>query len=209
MMRVLLVDDHAVVREGLKRILAEVPEIVVAREAGTAAEALEATRSDTYDVVLLDVSLPDGNGFDILTHLKDAHPTLPVLIFSVHAERQYVARALQLGAAGYLTKRSAPQELVTALSHVVQGKRYISAALIEHVIDLLTEAHRAGHATLSEREDQVLRRLASGQTMKEIAYELSLSIKTVSTYRTRLLKKLGLRTTADLVRYALQQELVQ
>lgn len=209
MMRVLLVDDHAVVREGLKRILADVPDIVVVREAGTAAEALEATRTETYDVVLLDVSLPDGNGFDILKDLKEAHPTLPVLIFSVHAERQYVARALQLGAAGYLTKRSAPQELVTALYRVVQGERYISSALIEHVIDLLSEPHRAGQTTLSEREDQVLRRLASGQTMKEIAYDLSLSIKTVSTYRTRLLKKLGLRTTPDLVRYALQQGLVE
>jgi two-component system invasion response regulator UvrY len=209
MMRVLLVDDHVVVREGLKRILADVPEIVVVREAGTAAEALEAMRTETYDVVLLDVSLPDGNGFDILEHLKDTHPTLPVLIFSVHAERQYVARALQLGAAGYLTKRSAPQELVTALAHVVQGKRYISAALLEHVLDLLTETHRTGQATLSERENQVLRRITSGQTLKEIAYDLSLSIKTVSTYRTRLLKKLGLRTTADLVRYALQQEMVE
>jgi two-component system invasion response regulator UvrY len=209
MMRVLLVDDHAVVREGLKRILADVPEIVVVREAGTATEALEATRTETYDVVLLDVSLPDGNGFDILKHLKEKHPTLPILIFSVHAERQYVARALQLGAAGYLTKRSAPRELVTALYRVVQGERYISSALIEHVIDLLSEPYRAGQTTLSEREDQVLRRLASGQTMKEIAYDLSLSIKTVSTYRTRLLKKLGLRTTPDLVRYALQQGLVE
>jgi DNA-binding NarL/FixJ family response regulator len=206
MMQLLLVDDHMVVREGVKRMLADVPDIVVAGEAEHAQGAYAALASASYDLVLLDISLPDGgNGFDILRHLKETYPTLPVLIFSVHPERQYVIRALQAGAAGYLLKNSAPQELITALWQVTQGKQYISTALVGHLVQAIREPNGPVLPPLSPRELQVLRLLAAGAAMKEIAYDLSISAKTVSTYRRRLLQKLGLRTTADLIRYAVEQ----
>lgn len=209
MIRLLLIDDHAVVREGVKRILANVSDIEVACEAATAQETAEALATESYDAVLLDISLPDGNGFTVLQHLTATYPHLPVVIFSVHPERQYVVRALQAGAAGYLTKNSAPKELVAALRQVTQGETYISATLVGHLVTEVTERDALLHPRLTERETQVLQRLAAGSTMKEIAYELSLSVKTVSTYRTRLLKKLRLHTTADLIRYAIRQGLVE
>ncbi len=210
MMRLLLVDDHIVVREGVKRILADVPDIVVAGEAGRAQEAYAALAAAAFDIVLLDISLPDGdNGFDILQHLHKTYPTLPVLIFSVHPERQYVVRTLQAGASGYLLKSSAPQELLTALRQVARGEHYVSTALLGHLMHEITATDRPLHTTLSRREEEVLRQMATGHALKEIAYALGVSVKTVSTYRLRLLKKLHLRTTAELIRYALQHKLVE
>jgi DNA-binding NarL/FixJ family response regulator len=209
MMRLLLVDDHAVVREGVKRILTTVPDIAVVGEAENVQEAYAVLAAAPVDLVLLDISLPAGNGFDVLMHLQETHPTLPVLIFSVHPERQYVVRALKAGAAGYLLKSSAPRELVTALQRVAQGERYVSAALVGQLVHEIAATDTPLHTTLSQREAQVLRMLTTGAALKEIAYELALSVKTVSTYRQRLLKKLRLRTTADLIRYALQHGLAE
>jgi two-component system invasion response regulator UvrY len=208
-MRILLVDDHAVVREGVKRILAGEPDIIVAAEAEHAKEVYEALAAGAFDLVLLDISLPDHNGFKILKHLHTTYPDLPVLIFSVHPERQYVVRALQEGAAGYLLKSSAPRELVTAIQTISQGERYISAALVPHLIHEVAETEKPLHATLTPREAQVMRRLVAGRAQKEIAYELGLSVQTVSTHRRRLLNKLHLHTTGDLVRYAIEHGLTE
>lgn len=209
MIHLLLVDDHAVVREGVKRMLASTPDIVVEGEANNASEASAALAAGIFDMVVLDISLPGGSGLEVLRQLRDTHPTLPVLIFSVHPERQYVVRALKMGATGYLLKSSAPEELVTAMRKIAQGERYVSAALVEHLVDEIAEPDRPLYLTLTPREEQVLHLMAGGSAMKEIAYALSLSVKTVSTYRTRLLKKLHLQTTADLIRYAIQHRLVE
>jgi two-component system invasion response regulator UvrY len=209
MIRLLLIDNHAVVREGVKRILAGEPDITVAAEAECAPEVYEALAAGTFDLVVLDISLPDHAGLDILNHLHTTHPDLPVLIFTEHLERPYVVRAFKEGATGYLLKSSTPRELVTAIRQSCQGKRYISAALVNHLIREVAETERPPHATLSPREDQVLRLLAAGQTLKEIAYELGLSVKTVSTHRRRVLNKLRLHTTAELVRYALRHGLTE
>lgn len=208
-MRLLLVDDHAVVREGVKRILAGVPDIVVAGEAEHAREVYEMLAADAFDLVLLDVSLPNHNGLEILKHLHTAYPDLPILIYSVHPERQYVVRALQEGAAGYLLKSSAPRELVTAIRHIAQGERYISAELVHHLVHEVAGTERPLHAALTPREEQVMRGLVAGQALKEIAHEMGLSVKTISTHRRRLLDKLRLDSTADLVRYAIQHGLAE
>jgi two-component system invasion response regulator UvrY len=209
MTHVLLVDDHAVVREGVKRILAGVPDIVVAGEAEHARDVYAALATDAFDLVLLDVSLPQHNGLEILTHLHSAYSDLPVLIFSVHPERQYVVRALQEGAAGYLLKSSAPRELVTAIRKIAQGERYVSSELVDHLMHEVAGTESPLHESLTPRERQVMHRLVTGQALKEIAYELGLSIKTVSTHRRRLLDKLRLNNTPDLVRYAIQHELTE
>lgn len=209
MIRLLLVDDHAVVREGVKRILDGVPDIMVAGEAERAREVYEALAADAFDMVLLDVSLPQHNGLEILTHLHTAYPDLPILIFSVHPERQYVVRALQEGAAGYLLKSSAPWEMVTAIRQIAQGKRYISAELVDHLAHEVAGTERPLHAALTPREEQVMHKLVAGQALKEIAHELGLSVKTISTHRRRLLDKLRLQTTPDLVRYAIQHGLAE
>ena len=207
--RVLIADDHATLRAGVKRFLADTADLVVAREAGTAQEILEAVAAKVCDVVLLDISLPGRDGLDVLKQLKQLDPTLPILMFSVHAEDQYAVRALKTGAAGYLTKNSAPEVLITALRKVAQGGRYISPALAERLaIEVTGYMDKPLHTALANREYQVLLMLAGGQTIKEIATHLSLSVKTVSTYRTRILQKLRLKTTADLIRYALSQQLV-
>lgn len=208
-MHILLVDDHAVVREGVKRILAGEPDIVVAAEAEQAQEVYAALAAGAFDLVLLDVSLPDHNGLEILKHLHATHPDLPVLIFSVHPERQYVVRALQEGAAGYLLKSNAPRELVVAIRKISQGERYISATLVSHLIHEVAETEKPLHAALTPREAQVMRRLVAGWAQKEIAYELGLSVQTISTHRRRLLHKLRLHTTADLVRYAIEHGLAE
>jgi two-component system invasion response regulator UvrY len=209
MMRLLLVDDHAVVREGVKRILAGEPDIVVAGEAERAQEVYEALAASAYDLVLLDISLPDHSGLEVLNSLRTTYPDLSVLIFSVHPERQYVVRALKDGAAGYLLKNSAPRELVVALHKISQGERYISETLVHHLVHEIAETEKPLHATLSPREAQVMDLLVAGQSLKEIAYQLGLSIKTISTHRRNLLDKLHLRTTAELVRYAIKQGLVE
>ena len=209
MTRLLLVDDHAVVREGVKRILASAPDIVVAGEAEHAQEVYEALAADAFDMVLLDVSLPQHNGLEILTHLHTAYPDLPVLIFSVHPERQYVVQALQRGAVGYLLKSSAPRELVTAIRQIAQGERYVSAELVNHLIHEVAGTEKPLHAALTPREKQVMHRLVAGLALKEIAHELGLSVKTISTHRRRLLGKLRLDNTPDLVRYVIQHGLAK
>jgi two-component system, NarL family, invasion response regulator UvrY len=206
---VLVVDDHATVREGIRRFLADTPDLVVAREACMASEVLEGVAAGDCDVVLLDISLPGRDGLDILKELKQRHPTLPVLMFSVYAEEQYAIRALKTGAAGYVTKSSEPEILITALRKVAQGGRYVSASLAERLaMEITTDVDKPLHATLANREYQVLLMLGEGKTVKEIASMLALSVKTISTYRTRILHKLRLNTTADLIRYAMSQQLL-
>ena len=208
--RVLVADDHATVREGIRRFLADTTDLKVTREASTASEIFEAVAAGDCDAVLLDISLPGRDGLDVLKELKQRYPMLPVLMFSVYAEEQYAIRALKTGAAGYVTKNSEPEVLVTALRKVVQGGRYVSASLAERLAqEITTDAAKPLHATLANREYQVLLMLGEGRSVKEIASTLALSVKTISTYRTRILHKLHLQSTADLIRYTLSHQLLR
>jgi DNA-binding NarL/FixJ family response regulator len=199
----LIVDDHAVVRQGLLRILAESPDRWTGEEAGAAGEALELIKARSYDAVILDISLPDMNGLEALRAIKALKPNLPVLILSVHSEDQYAVRALRWGASAYLTKDSATEELLKALAAVLRGRRYIGTSLAEKLVDALDGGSgRPAHETLSDREFEVFERMARGRTVGEIAAELFLSPKTVSTYRRRILEKLNLETTAQVIHYA-------
>lgn len=210
MIRVLIGDDHAVVREGIKRILAETDDLVVVGEAAQGQEVLTKVASEAWDVVLLDISMPGRNGLEILQHLHGLRPALPVLVFSMHPEDQYAVRAFRAGAAGYLTKDSLPEELVSAIRKVIGGGRYVSSPLAEHlVLEIRRDVVAPPHAALSNREYQVLCLLASGKTVTEIARELSLSVKTVSTHRSRILQKMRMRTNAELIHYAIRQQLVE
>jgi two-component system invasion response regulator UvrY len=208
-MRILIADDHAVFRRGLTETLGEAFSRVTFGEAKTAQETLEYVRRQDWDVVILDISMPGKSGLDILDDLHRLRPKLPVLLLSMHPEGQYARRALKSGAAGYLTKESVPEELKEAVRRVRAGGRYVSAALAEKLaFDLRREADTPVHELLSDREFQVLRMIASGRTVKQIADEIALSVKTVSTYRARILLKTGMKTTAELIRYALQSQLV-
>jgi DNA-binding NarL/FixJ family response regulator len=209
MIRALITDDHAVVRRGLKELLTDSRKIEVLGEASTAREALDHVRSGRWDVVILDINLPDRNGLDLLRDLKREKPDLPVLILSVCSEDQFAVRALRSGAAGYLTKASAPAQLVDAVEKVAGGGRYVSPAVAERLA-VLVGSDREGmpHETLSEREYQVTRMLASGKTVSQIADEMNLSVKTISTYRSRVLDKMGMRTNAELTYYAVRNQLV-
>jgi two-component system invasion response regulator UvrY len=208
-MRILIVDDHAVVRRGLKETLGEAFPRATFAEAKSAEETLVHARRQDWDVVILDISMPGKSGLDILDDLHRLRPKLPVLLLSIHPEEQYARRALKSGAAGYLTKDSVPEELKEAVRRVHGGGRYVSAALAEKLaFDLRKGADTPIHELLSGREFQVLRMIASGRTVKQIADDISLSVKTVSTYRARILEKLGMKTTADLIRYAIQARLV-
>jgi DNA-binding NarL/FixJ family response regulator len=178
-------------------------------EANTAHQALDCVRGQDWDIVILDISMPGSSGFDILHDLKRLRPKLPILFLSMHPEEQFARRALKSGAAGYLTKESVPEELKEAVRRVLTGGRYVSATLAESLAyDLRGGAEKPIHELLSDREFQVLRMIASGKTVKEIADEIALSVKTVSTYRARVLEKTGMKTTAELIRYALQNHLV-
>jgi two-component system invasion response regulator UvrY len=208
-MRFLIADDHAVVRRGLKETLGEAFPRATFGEAKTAEETLEHARRQDWDVVILDISMPGKSGLDILDDLHRLRPKLPVLLLSIHPEEQYARRALKSGAAGYLTKESVPEELKEAVRRVQSGGRYVSAALAEKLaFDLRRGADTPLHELLSGREFQVLRMIASGRTVKQIADEISLSVKTISTYRARILEKTGMKTTAELIRYAIQTRLV-
>ena len=208
-MRVLIADDHAVFRRGLRDTLAEAFSKVTFGEARTAQEALDQVRRQDWDVVILDISMPGKSGLDILDDLKRMRPKLPILLLSMHPEQQFARRALKAGAAGYLTKDGVPEELKTAIKKIAAGGRYVSAALAEKLaVDLREGADLPLHELLSDREFQVLRMIAAGKSVKEISEDLSLSVKTVSTYRTRILEKTGMKTNADLIRYALQTQLV-
>ncbi len=208
-MRVLIADDHAVFRRGLKETLAEAFSRVTFGEARTAQETLEHVRGQDWDVVILDISMPGKSGLDILDDLKRLRPKLPILLLSMHPEQQFARRALKSGAAGYLTKDSVPDELKVAVKKIAAGGRYVSATLAEKLaVDLREGAETPLHELLSDREFQVMRMIASGKTVKQIAENLSLSVKTVSTYRARILEKTGMKSNAELIRYALQSQLV-
>lgn len=210
MIRVLIADDHAVVRQGLKQILTETSEMLVIGEATSGAEALEKARSEECDVLVLDMAMPGPSGLDILKEIRSTRPKLPVLILSMHPEEQFAVRLLKAGASGYLNKESAPDELVKAIRKVVEGGKYISPTLAEQLaLDISADADKPLHAALSDREFQVMCLMASGKTMTEIAEGLSLSVKTVSTYRARILEKMNLTTNAELIRYAIQNRLVE
>ena len=209
MIRVLVADDHAVVRQGLKQILSEEPDILEVGEAGSVAETLRLSREAEWDVVILDITMPDGSGLDILRELRHEKPQLPVLVLSVHSEDQYALRVLRSGAAGYLTKECAPQELVEAVRRVVSGGKYVGLDLAERLAEVLAGDRNAqAHEQLSDREFQILCLIGSGKSASEIAQELSLSPKTVSTYRRRVLDKMHMSSNVELTRYVLEQQLI-
>jgi two-component system invasion response regulator UvrY len=210
MIRVLVADDHAVVRRGLMQILTEAPDMVVVGEASTGREVLQAVQKHDYDVLVLDIAMPEGGGLEVLQQLQTLKPNLHVLILSMYPERQYAVRALKTGAAGYLTKESVPDELIAAIRKVARGGKYISQLLAEQLAsELQGEVEKEPHQTLSDREFRVMTLLAAGKSVTDIATELSLSVKTVSTYRTRILEKLNLKSTAEIIRYALEHGLVE
>lgn len=208
--RVMIADDHAIVRQGLRQILSDTEDMEVAGEACNGVEALHMSREGVWDVVLMDVSMPDRNGIDALKLLRKEQPRLPVLVLSMYPEDQYAIRALKAGAAGYLNKQSAPDQLVTAIRQVASGKKYVSASLAMELAEAIGEdSDRPLHEKLSDREYQTLCMIASGKTLTQIAEELNLSVKTVSVYRARLLEKMRLRNNAELTHYGLKFGLVE
>jgi len=206
MTRILLIDDHPIVRLGVRRILSEHFNPVFIGEAGDADSGAAQALSEEWDVVVLDITMPGAVGLDVLKHIREQRPSLPILVLSIHPANQFARRALHAGASGYLTKESAPSELVGAIEEVKRGKRYVSDAVKATMGG--TKSRIATHETLSDREYQALRMLGSGRTVSEISEELGLSVKTVSTYRARVLQKLGMRTNAELMRYAMENGLL-
>lgn len=208
MIKVAIADDHAIVRKGLKQILSDIPDMEVVAEASSGDEALAMIRADGWDVLLLDISMPGKNVLELIKLSKQQFPRLPILILSMYPEDQYAVRMLRAGADGYLTKESAPEQLVTAIRKVSEGGKYASQLLAEKLVaELFTDAEKLPHSTLTDREFQVFSALAKGKRLTDIAEEMSLSIKTISTYRTRLLKKLRLTSNADIIHYTLKHQL--
>ena len=207
MYKVLIVDDHAVVRRGLQQIIADESDHWESAEASNATQAMHLIRQKPWDAIVLDLTMPDKNGLDLLVDIKRDFPALPCLMLSMHPEDQFAMRALKLGASGYLTKETAPEELLNALRKVVGGGRYVSQTLVEKLAFPESQI-RPQPEMLSEREKQVLKRLALGSTVSEIADQLDLSVKTVSTYRARILSKMRLRNNTELTHYALQNGIV-
>jgi DNA-binding NarL/FixJ family response regulator len=209
MIKILIADDHAIVREGIKQILAEIPDKVSTDEAINGQEVIQKVWDNNYDMVLLDISMPGRSGLDILKQLKSDKPELKILILSMHPEEQYAVRALKAGASGYLTKESTPLELTEAIRKVSIGKKYVSSSLAETLASHLEDmVEKPLHETLSNREYEVMCMIASGKTVKEIADELSLSVKTISTYRTRILEKMQMKNNAQITHYTIQNNLV-
>lgn len=207
--RILIADDHAIVRSGLRQILSDSPDLVVAGEAENGVDAMHKLRDGSFDLVLMDVSMPDRNGIDTLKLVRKEFPKLPVLVLSMHPEEQYAIRALKAGASGYLTKQSAPEQLVTAIRQVACGKKYVSPSLAMELANAITEdTERPPHEKLSDREYQTLVMIASGKTLTQIGEELNLSVKTVSVYRARLLEKMRMKNNAELTHYGLKHGLV-
>ena len=210
MTRVLLVDDHAVVRQGLKQVLAESLPDATFGDAASADEALRMVRTANWDIVVLDISLPGKSGIEALKELRAAHPRLPVLVLSMHPEEQFAVRALKAGAAGYVTKRTAARDVVAAVQKVLSGGRYVSASLAERLAaQTQAGSAQAPHEALSDREYQVFRMLAMGKTVKQIGKELGLSPQTVSTHRTHILEKMGMQSNAELIQYAMRNQIVE
>jgi DNA-binding NarL/FixJ family response regulator len=209
-MRILIADDHAVLRQGLKQILAEEFESVEFGEAADTQETIELLWKKSWDVLVLDINMPGRSGLDVLKEVKQHFPKMPVLVMSMFPEDQLAVRVLKAGASGYLNKQAAPEELVAAIRKVITGGRYVSATLAERLAAELSRASdKFPHETLSDREFQVMQKLVEGKPLKDIATELSLSVKTISTFRSRLLEKLGVQSNVDLVRYSIQHGLFQ
>jgi DNA-binding NarL/FixJ family response regulator len=209
MKRILIIDDHEVVRAGLKRIIDDQTEPTLFGEAGTPQEAVKLARQQEWDLAILDLSLDGQSGLELLAELKEIRPRLPVLILTMHSEEQYARRAFKAGAAGFVTKDSPQVELVKAINKVLAGGRYVSSALAEKlVVHFQRDSDQPGHESLSNREFEVMRLIAAGKTVSEIAAMLSLSDKTISTYRARVMEKMGMKTNADLTRYAVLHRLV-
>jgi DNA-binding NarL/FixJ family response regulator len=207
--RVLLADDHAMVRAGLKEILADTGDITVAAEATNGQEVMARVRVEDYDVAVLDMSMPGRSGIELIKQVKDAKPKLRILVLTMHSEEQYAVRALKAGASGFLTKEAAADQLVAAIRRIAAGGAYVSPETAERlVLETGPQAVAAPHTLLSDREFQVLQMIAGGKTVGEIAKTLSLSVKTVSTHKTRILNKMGLANQAELIRYALEHKLL-
>lgn len=209
MIRILIADDHALVRRGLMQVVADEADMTVAAEVAGTDELMAQLAAADFDVLVLDLNMPGKGGLEILKEVRSRFLKLPVLVLSMHPEDPYAIRVLKAGAAGYLTKESAPDLLVTALRKVHAGGKYVSPAVAELLADQLDSDVQPAHQSLSNREYRVLCELARGRTVSEVALELSLSVKTISTYRTRLLEKLGLANNAELMRYALRNQLVE
>lgn len=210
MSRVLIADDHAVVRAGFRQFLEADPTMTLIGEAATGSETLDQLRKQAWDLVLLDIHMPDRSGLDILRHIQSGTPSVKVLVMSGLPEEQYAINVLRAGASGYLSKDSAPEELMKAVRTVLAGRRYVSAALAEILVaDLDGDPDKPMHTRLSAREFQIFCKLAAGRGVSEIANELSLSVKTVSTYRSRILEKMSFRANADITSYALRNGLIQ
>ena len=210
MIRILIADEHAIVRAGLKQFIADQVDMEVAAEAASGAEAIAAVRAGEFDVVLLDISMPDKNGIDTLKTLRHVKPELPVLMLSAYAEDQYAVNLLRAGASGYLNKEAASTQLVGAIRTVVQGRKYVSPSLAQILADGVSgDAEKPLHAELSQREFQIFCKLAAGAAVSKIADELNLSVKTVSTYRTRILEKMAMKSNADLTYYAIKNGLIE
>lgn len=209
MIRVLIADDHTIVREGLKQIMNDTGDMSVAAEAANGQEALDRLLKDDFDIAILDIAMPGRSGLEILKELRIHKPKLPVLVLSMYPEDQFAVRVLRAGADGYLTKDSAPQDLISAVRRLYSGKKYISPTLAEKLaLSLESDSTKPPHERLSDREYQVLCRISSGKTVKEIADELSLSVKTISTYRARILEKMEMKNNAELTYYSIQNSLV-
>lgn len=208
MARILIVDDHVVVREGLKQFLAEIPDLKTVGEASSAREALAMVRKEDWDLVLMDISMPDQNGLDALKRIKREKPNLPVLIFSNFSEEEYALTSLKAGASGYLSKDSSPEELRDAIRRVVYGGKYVGPGLAEKLLSHTTPEHKVlPHERLTRREFDVLLRIARGESLTHIGEKLHLSVKTISTYRTRILEKMELSANAELTRYVVKHRL--
>jgi two-component system invasion response regulator UvrY len=207
MIRVLIADDHPIVRRGLMQVVASQTDMAVTAECGDGSEALRLVESQPLDVVVLDISMPGISGLEVLSQLRTRHPQLPVLILSAHPESELAVRTLKAGAAGYLNKETAPEELVSAIRRVAAGRRYVSGDVAEMLADSIAGADERPHTALSDREYQVLLAIASGKTVTEIASEMRLSVKTVSTYRARVVEKMNLRNNAELMHYVMRHGL--
>lgn len=209
MIRILIADDHAIVREGLKQIVAEEKSMIVAGEAADAAGLFDLLKNGSYDVVVLDINMPGKSGLEALKEMKISYPRIPVLILSIYGEEHYGLRALRAGAAGYLKKVSAPEELVKAIKKIVDGGKYISPALAEKLAFSFDGKHEGlPHERLSDREYQILCQIASGKSAEKIAADLSLSVHTVYSYRNRILEKMDLKSNVELTRYAIENRLI-
>ena len=208
-MKVIIADDHSIVRKGLRQILLEEYPFAEVAEAANAEELIKMTMNGSWDVVITDLSMPGRSGLDALRQIRDAHPKLPVLVLSMHPEDQYAIRVLKAGASGYLNKDTAQEELIQAMRRVRVGKKYISSKVAEQMADVLeNNNNNLLHEALSDREFDVLKMLAAGKSVSEIAASLSLSSTTVSTYRARILEKMKMKSNADLTRYALENKLI-